>query len=161
MVVKGTELQLFYYDATRGNLRHAFINDTRGWYFETFDGEAASLGHDASDVGRFVTATAFDGGYQVFYYDTGSGNLRHAWTTATGGWYFENLDGDAGSIAGYTADVGRYPTVIAQGSTLRVFSYDATNGNRRHAWITPTGGWYFENLDGDPGSISHYSSDVY
>ncbi|MEO3859493.1 hypothetical protein [Acrocarpospora sp. B8E8] len=50
MVISGTELQLFYYDVTGGNLRHAW-HDTAGWHFETLEGDPGSVSHLDRDIG--------------------------------------------------------------------------------------------------------------
>jgi len=156
--VLGDVLQVFYYDATGGDLRHAWASPTSGWQFENLDGDPGSIGHWNADTGRTTSVTAYGGGLQVFYYDATYGNLRHAWTTSTG-WSFENLDGDPGSIGHWNADLGFEPAVVTYAGSLQVFYYDTTNGNLRHAWTTSTG-WSFENLDGDPGSIGHWNSDL-
>ena len=98
-------LQLFYYDATYGNLRHAWYNGT-SWRFEDLDGNTSSVSHDTDNVGINPSVTvAADGSLQLFYYDKTTGDLRHAWSDATG-WHFENLDGDIGSISHQTGNVG-------------------------------------------------------
>src|SRR5581483_5475723 len=114
-------------------------------------------GHTAN-VGQGITAEYYNGQLQLYYYDATNGILRHAWTSS-GTWHFENLDGDAGSVSGYSADVGQDPSVTTYNGQLELFYYDATNGNLRHAW-TVSGDWHFENLDGDPGSISGFDGDV-
>ncbi len=154
----GTAVQLFYYDATRGNLRHA-LTTTTGWHFATLDGDPGSTSGLDGDIGRDVTATqAANGELHAFYYDATRGNLRHAWFTNTG-WHFENLDGDPGSTGGLDGDIGRDPAFLPWGTDLQLFYYDATRGNLRHAWTTSTG-WHFENLDGDPGSVGGLDGDI-
>ena len=103
----GGHLQLLYYDATRGNLRHAWT-DASGWHFENLDGDTGSIAGADGDIGRSPALTVVNGQIQAFYYDVTRGNLRHAWTDASG-WHFENLDGDPGSIAGADGDIGRNP----------------------------------------------------
>ncbi len=150
-------IQLFYYDRGQGNMRHAWA-DATGWHFENLDGDAGSLGHLTTDTGLYSTVSTFAGFVQLYYYDRGQGNLRHAWTDATG-WHFENLDGDVGSIARQSGDVGLSPSMTIVGSSIQLFYYDRGQGNLRHAWSDATG-WHFENLDGDVGSIARLSGDV-
>jgi hypothetical protein len=152
-VVYGSSLQLFYHDATNGDLRHAWYDGTN-WHFENLDGDIGSIAGHVGNVGQGATAVVYGSSLQLFYYDASNGDLRHAWSAPVTGWHFENLDGDIGSIAGRSANVGMWPTAHVYGSSLQLFYYDATNGELRHAWTGPAP-WQFENLDGDPGSIGH------
>lgn len=149
-------LQVFYYDSSNSNLRHAW-RDSNGWHFENLDGDTASVAIRPGDVGFDPTATAYGDSLQLFYYDRGNGNLRHAWANSTG-WHFENLDGDIGSIGRHNADSGHNPVVLDYGS-LQLFYYDASHTNLRHAWADSTG-WHFENLDGDEGSVARHTGAV-
>jgi hypothetical protein len=159
-IVYNNELHVFYYDATNGNLRHATKSGNVGWKFENLDGDLGSIGGLNSDIGQNPTATVYGTSLQLFYYDVNNGNLRHAWKTLTNVWKFENLDGDIGSIARNTGNVGQDPTVTVYGTSLQLFYYDVNNGNLRHAWVTDTQSWKFENLEGDQSSVSHYNTDV-
>ena len=144
---------------TAGTLRHAWANET-GWHFETLDGSSASVSKAVANVGTDTTSVVYKGNLNLFYSDISNGDLRHAWENETG-WHFENLDGDAGSVAGYTASVGHNPIAVVFGETLQVFYYDETYGNLRHAWEAPLVGWQFENLEGNSsGTVSSYHSDV-
>lgn len=146
-------LQVFYYDSSYGNLRHAWSNST-GWHFENLDGDPGSIGKDDADVGYNPAAVVYGSTLQVFYYDATNGNLRHAWSDSNG-WHFETLDGDPGSIGKNNANLGLTPnaTVLStsSGTSLQVFYYDKTNGNLQHAW-SDSSGWHFETLDGSGGS---------
>lgn len=155
-VVFETSLQVFYYDASRGNLRHAWWNGQ--WYFENLEGDFGSISHYDANIGLDPAAVAFSGTLQLFYYDVTLGNLRHSWIDGTG-WHFENLDGDYGSVGRLNADVGGHPTAVVYRGDLHVFYYDITNGNFRHMWADAVG-WHAENLEGDAGSISHFDGDV-
>ena len=152
-LVYGGGIHVFYFDATGGDLRHAWsdVNGTN-WQFETLDGAGGGNGRGNSVLGIKPTATAYNGSLQLFYYDNTFGNMRHAWYTDAGGWKFENLDGDPGSVGRANANLGEEPIVTTFGTSLQLFYYDLTNGNLRHAWAD-SGGWKFENLDGDPGSV--------
>ncbi len=137
-------LQLFYYDASYNVLRHAWA-DGNGWHFENLDGDRGSIAGTASPTGILSSVTSFSGNLQLLYYDMGNGNTRHAWADGNG-WHFENLDGDTGSLAGNSSDVGLNSTITSFGTSLQSFYYDRGNGNLRHAWADGNG-WHFENLD--------------
>jgi hypothetical protein len=95
--------QVFYDDATRTSLRHAFWTGT-AWVLETLDGPGSVIsGHDSDQVGSSVSATEMPGGPQVYYADATAGSLRHTWWTPSG-WRFQTLDGPGSTIAGHTTD---------------------------------------------------------
>jgi hypothetical protein len=151
-------LQLFYYDQTNGNLRHAWSNST-GWHFENLDGDPGAVGRYNSDLGRWPVVMDYNSTLQLFYYDQGQGNLRHAWSNSTG-WHFENLDGDSGSVSQRNGNVGLMPA-MTQGANgrLYVFYYDQAGGNLRSA-AAGTSGWQFANVDGDNGALATWNSDT-
>jgi hypothetical protein len=153
-------LQLFYFDATTGNLRHAWFSPNTGWKFENLDGDYGSVSGYNGKVGENPTALMSNGTLQLFYYDSGGGRLRHAWADPGKSWKFENLDGDYGSVSGYNGNVGQDPTVTIHGGSLQLFYYDSGGGRLRHAWADPGKSWKFENLDGDYGSVSGYNGNV-
>ncbi|MFZ5441618.1 MAG: hypothetical protein ACOZQL_16545 [Myxococcota bacterium] len=64
-------LEIFYYDATAGDLRHARPSEDGGWRFERLDGET-------EDVGRSPTALRLDAGVVVIY-EGAEGTVRRAW----------------------------------------------------------------------------------
>jgi hypothetical protein len=155
----GTGLQLFYYDASGTNLRHAWINTSGdSWHFEDLDGTGGGVSQTEGSLGSNSTSVAFGTTVQVFYYDNTYGNVRHGWSNDTG-WHFENLDGDVGSVGHSNADLGINTAAAAYGTTLQVFYYDRSHGNLRHGW-SDSGGWHFENIDGDAGSVGHNDSNL-
>jgi hypothetical protein len=156
----GNSIQLFYYDATNECLRHAWTDQSGNWHFENLDGGSHAVSGLSLPVGESISATSYNGTLQVFYYDQVHGVLRHAWTSSTAGWKFENLDGDPGSISGFNAKVGFMNASTSYNGTLQVFYYDQTHGVLRHAWISSTAGWRFEDLDGGTGSIAGHGGDV-
>jgi hypothetical protein len=89
--------------AAWGNLRHAW-KDGSGWHFEFLEGDSGSVSHYNADVGRFSAPVMQGSVLQLLHDDGSQTNVRHVWSNSTG-WHFETLDGDAGSISGYTADV--------------------------------------------------------
>jgi Putative Ig domain len=98
--------QVYYYDATRTSLRHAFWTGS-GWVLETLDGPGSVIsGHDTDQVGSSVSVTEMPDGPQVYYADATADSLRHSWWTPAG-WRFETLDGRGSTMAGHTtAHVG-------------------------------------------------------
>lgn len=152
-VVSGTTLHVFYTDVTGGNLRYGKISVGSGWTLQTLDGAPGTLGNWNAYTGIDPAVTLYNGTVQVLYYDSQYGNLRHAWLSGSS-WFFENLEGDPGSVSHFNSDIGRNPTITALSTGLQAFYRDAQYGNLRHAW-TDAAGWHFENLDGDVGSVSH------
>lgn len=145
--VVGSEMQLFYYEANGDNLRHAWYNTTSGWHFERLDGDSGSIsGYDGS-VGQNPSVAVMGSSIQLFYYDAGTGSLRHAWSGSSG-WQFENLDGGGSSIGPNRFPVGLYSSAVSlDGSSVQVVYFDNRWSSLRHAW-SDSSGWHFENLDG-------------
>jgi hypothetical protein len=95
--------QVYYYDATRRSLRHAWWTGS-AWQFETLDGAGSVIArHDGDRVGSSVSVTAMTDGPQVYYADATAHSLRHAWWTSAG-WHFETLDGPGSTLAGHTGN---------------------------------------------------------
>ena len=93
--------QVYYYDATRASVRHAWWSGS-AWQFETLDGSGSVIaGHDGDRVGSAVSVTEMTNGPQVYYTDSTAHSLRHAWWTSTG-WQFETLDGPGSKLSGRT-----------------------------------------------------------
>ncbi len=158
-VTYGSNLYNFYYDQSSGDLRYSKSSDGSSWNFGTLDGNSTTGGRINGDVGQSPTVVVQGTTLQLFYYDAGNGNLRHAWSNDGTTWSFENLDGDYGSVAGYNSNLGLTPTAVMLGTSLQVFYYDAGNGNMRHAWTDATG-WHFEILDGDASAVSHTAGNI-
>ncbi len=154
----GNSLQLFYYDRTFGNLRHGWYTTANGWRYENLEGDYGSISHYNSDIGTEPAVLLYGDSLQLFYYDVSRGNLRHGWADSRG-WHFENLEGDPGSVSRYDANSGRQPAAAILGSSLQLLYYDVTQGNLRHGWADSRG-WHFENLEGDPGSVSRFDTNV-
>jgi hypothetical protein len=95
--------QVYYYDATRRSLRHAWW-DGSAWRFETLDGAGSVIaGHDGDQAGPAVSVTETANGPQVYYADATAHSLRHAWWTPAG-WHYETLDGPGSTISGHTGN---------------------------------------------------------
>ena len=150
-IYNGT-IQLYYYDVTNGNLRHAWYSALKGWQFENLDGDPGSVGKSNANLGEDPVVTVYNNHLQLYYYDVTNGNLRHAWTSSKG-WNFENLDGDPGSVFKHNTRNGLTPEVIAIGSKLYVFYYDQEEGILRAAYADESG-WHTANLDGNAYSVS-------
>lgn len=118
-VFHAPETHVFYFDATAGNLRHAWEN--LAWNYETFDAATPNGG---------VTAASTTDGLHVFYGDAIGGNLRHAWGLAT--WTFETADGDSTLGGRLDADLGRNPASLGSGTAVRVV-YEGPSQTIRHA----------------------------
>ncbi len=140
----GDSIQVFYYDRTHSDVRHAWANSQHGWRFEDLDGDGLSISKKGADVGITSAITANDGGLQLYYYDRLERNLRTAWTTPHG-WEFVNLDGDHGSFGGEEADSGIHAGTTIFFGSQQVYYYNRTTGALRHAW-TDSSGWRFEDL---------------
>ncbi len=149
----GDSLQLYYFDATNSNLRHAWA-DVNGWHFENLDGSADSVSRKDSFVGQSPTVTVYGGTLQLFYYDAQAGNLRHAWANGSG-WHFENLDGDGLSISRQSGNVGIRPLIVADeiSSILHVYYFDADINSLKQSW-SDNSGWHFAYIDGNYSAIS-------
>jgi hypothetical protein len=160
VIALGSQLHTFYYDATNGNLRHAWWAGS--WGVEDFDGNSTSGGRVNADVGRHPTALVINNQPHAFYYDATNGNLRHAWwNTGTSSWSFENFDGDTTSGGRINGDVGKYVSVTIYNGQPHLFYYDATNGNLRHSWWNPgISSWSFEDFDGSSTTAGRLNANV-
>ena len=130
-------IQVFYYDTSKGTLRHAYYDTS--WHFETLD----SGGGDV--LGGAIAARAFGSTIQVFYHDTTSGTLRHAYWDSNG-WHFETLDGGSDGNMG-----GAIAATVDSNGTLQVFYQDATDGTLHHLYYDTS--WHFETFDGSSSSV--------
>ena len=151
VVIYNSQIQLYYYDISNGNLRHAWTS-SKGWHFENLDGDPGSVGRANSNLGRNPSIAIHNSQIQLYYYDISNGNLRHAWTSSKG-WHFENLDGDPGSIFKRNKNTGMTPEVLSYNNVLYLFYYDQTDGELRYAYADATG-WHKASLDGGYNSIS-------
>ena len=155
---------LFYRDDDTGDLRHTWQNvaaDWRGpyWLTETLDGESTVNGRTTHDVvgNDGATVTLVGGLPHLFYEDTTTKDLRHAWWTGSV-WGFETLDGDRSAASGRVSGaVGDSPSVTVLGGVPHVF-YGYNGGGLRHAWLAGT--WGYETLDGSHESAPYYPGRV-
>lgn len=148
-LIYGGRPHVFYYDASNGNLRHAWWTGTR-WGFEVLDGSASAVasGRSTGDVGETPAVSTYGIQVHVYSHDVSNGDLRHAWWDGTH-WSSETLDGNTVDGSGRrNADVGRDVAVALFAGTPHAWYYDATNGDLRHGWWTGRQ-WRFETLDGD------------
>jgi len=160
VTIYNNELHVLYYNVTAKTARYARTSSNGTvWSFETLDGAGGANGRiNAQDLGSSSTLVSYSGYLHAFYYDATRKALRHGWTNG-GAWYFEDLEGTAGSVSRNNINIGQNPAATVYNNTLQVFYYDSQYGNLRHAWANSQG-WKFENLEGDPGSVSHNNVDV-
>lgn len=158
LVQYGNTLQVFYLDATWGNLRHAWSNDGTNWLYENIDGDYGSIARFDGNLGQSPYVNVYGSGLQLFYYDSTHGDLRHAWSDSRG-WHFEDLDGSSASISRAELNTGLYPNFTTYNGTLQLYYYNETSSALRHAWADSSG-WHFEDLDGTIGSVAGYDSMV-
>lgn len=161
LVVHGSTLHAFYYDAGGGNLRHAFTADGANWRYEDLDGTPGSILRHNGNMGQTPAAVSHsDGGLHVLYRDASAGNLRHAWAPAGQPWRSEVLEGDPHAISRKDGDIGHNPTILSYNGALHAFYHNKTAGTLRHAWKAENGSWRFEDLDGTPHAICGLDSKV-
>jgi hypothetical protein len=145
----GGALHVFYYDETRGNLRHAAFDGT-AWMFETLDGAGGIGGRRDADVGTAISVVRFRGGLFVFYVDRTHTNVRRARLSDT--WTFATIDGAGGTGGRIAGDVGYHTQTAVYDGALHVFYFfqdpfcDPDFGCRifgtiRLASFTPSVGW--------------------
>jgi hypothetical protein len=143
-------LQLYYYDVTNGNLRHAWWSNGR-WSYNTMDGSSGAGGKLNANVGEYVSAMQYGTSLQLYYYDVTNGNLRHAWWS-NGRWSYNTMDGSSDNV-------GTKVTTTQYKGTLYVFYYDATTSVWRvDYWYHNT--WYYFDLDGSAEAISNSANPV-
>jgi hypothetical protein len=116
------------------------------------DGSGGADGRITANVGTRSKLLNYGGTLQLFYYDTGNNNLRHAWA-GNQGWKFENLDGDNGSIARNNGDAGIDVTASYNPSTGKLLLVYKHGTGIKYAWSNNTG-WHFAYLDGTPYSLT-------
>jgi len=159
-VEKDGILQVFYYDQTNNNLRHAWFVPGNTWKFENMDGDSGAVSRNNANVGIHPSVIKYGTTLQLFYYDQTGGNMRHAWEDSTYGWRFENLEGRGSQVSRYKQYVGLDSNVLTYGNTIQLFYYDLSTADLIHAFYSPDGGWGFERLDGSFNSLSKNSSSV-
>lgn len=148
-VVFGGVPHVFYYDATGGNLRHAWRPGAT-WLFETVDGAGGGGGRISANVGRTMSAVANASAINVFYLDSTGGNLRQATFQAQQGWRFATLDGAGGAAGRVNGVVGGGSSSLYISGQLNVFYADSTNKDVRRG-VLGASGWTFSVLDGAGG----------
>ncbi len=141
---------VFYVNQGTVDLRHAYWNGSY-WSFETLDGhQNGPHGQIDMGVGRYVSATLYNGRPHVFYYDESNGNLRHGYWNGSF-WAFETLDGHQNGPNGrVNREVGNHSAVTLYNDRPHVFYFDGTDLTLRHAYYTGSA-WGFETLDGNGG----------
>ncbi len=107
-----------------------------GWYCGPVAGQITAINANGAKA-----AVTFQGAAHVFYQETGSWDLKHAWRTGTG-WSVETLDGN-NSVGGRTTHaVGAGVSAVVSGTQLVVTYDDGTNGDLRRAVYD--GAWRYD-----------------
>jgi hypothetical protein len=163
IVFAGT-IHVFYCElAPHIVLRHASSSDGVNWTFGYVDGRGgiAASGAIFGICGLFNNPIVHRNRLHVFYYgqtDTALGpgpdgmgvrtqDLRHA-VFAGGIWQCDTLDGQGGPNGQVNAMAGlSICAAVDTNDVLRVFYFDQTNTNLRHAWGDGQT-WQLETLDG-------------
>jgi hypothetical protein len=151
------QVQVFYYDATNGDLRRAWM-DRGVWKFSTHDGYTNQDGRVNGNVGTDISATEYNGTLQLYYYDATNGNLQHSWWS-DGSWKFAVHDGIESVAGKINGNVGQDVATTVYNGTLQLYYYDATNGNLQHSWWSD-GSWKFAVHDGVTGSTMNNNANV-
>jgi hypothetical protein len=132
------ELNVFYHDQTFGNVRVASKRPTGDWKFEKLDGGGGPTGRTKHTVGNGgMEAVQFADQLSLFYYDSDSGNLRHAWKKFGSNWAFETLDGAGGPGGRIDAKVGEtvaattVPIATPPNVMMSVYYWDEDNKDLR------------------------------
>ncbi len=147
---------VFYYDATGGNLRWG-QKMSGVWSFATIDGAGGAGGRIDANVGEDQAASSRAGVLHVFYFDRTHGDLRHGWYDGSA-WRFETLDGSGGGGGRLNANVGLEASATTFGGSLHVV-YANIAGDVRHA-VYDGSTWSFETLDGAGGGGGRLNASV-
>lgn len=150
-------IQLFYYNASTQSLRHTWW-DGRSWRFENLDGTANSVSGASHNVGTNPSVAVWNNGLQVYYYNSSTQSLRHAWYSAKDGWKFETLNGTEQSVLGQIDNVGSNTSIAIVNGNLAVSYYNRTEGSWNLAYFDRS--WSSYALDGGPHSLSGSSASV-
>jgi hypothetical protein len=147
------QIQLYYYDTGSNSLVHTWWNGQL-WGSETLDGTVNSVIKSTRQLGSAISGFSFvNGQIQLYYYDTGNGELIHTWFNNQ--WNTEVMDGSASSLFGNTINAGkRITTQVINGSIFVMYYDDATGfSGRSSSWriAYTNGSWITNTLDG--GSI--------
>ena len=144
----GTQIQLFYLDATTHTLRHAWWDGAR-WNFETLDGLGGANGRTTDHVaGGTIAIRQLGAQVQIFYSNDTTHTLRHAWWDGAR-WNFENFD------TGVSLPGAVYVASTQYGTAFHV-AFKTSTGTLRHDWWDGT--WHNQTLDG-PGGVTGNTND--
>ncbi len=139
------QLELFYYDATSGSLKHAWWPGDGHWYFELLDGEASQTGTSTVlgnyiNAGEQIATNVVNDNIFVFYYDDATGFQGHtsSWRIAYwkgGTWNQAILDGASTlSESGSSAAVGGQLSATTYNNSIQAF-YQNSSGGLNHLWF--------------------------
>ena len=121
----GRSLNVFYYDATNGNLRHAWF-DGSAWHYEVVDGAGGGRGRVNANVGTWPSTTVFGGKLYVVYANEAARTMRLA-TWNGSAWSFRTLDGQGGggriSVAATGGRLGFNTTAVVYSGKVHLFYF--------------------------------------
>jgi hypothetical protein len=141
---------VFYWDETRGTLKHAWLDSDYHWQYETIG--------PMSHVGGGIGAANVDGVIHVFY-EENAGTLRDAWSD-NGTWLYEDIDGGNGTTPGGATEAGYSGLSATVVGTVPHLFYSADLRDLKHAWHDNSG-WHFELVDGpDAPNADHTTDDA-
>lgn len=156
-ITYGTQLRVFAYDATTGDLRWGTKSAT-GWSFATLDGAGGTAGRIDANVGEDQAAAVYRGQLYVVYYDRTHGDLRLARFDGAA-WAFRTLDGAGGTAGRVSGNVGLRLSAVVYGGALHVLYVHSGSGDVRLATLNGST-WSFRTLDGAGGVAGRIDGNV-
>lgn len=155
-VMNGSQQQVYYYDATNGNLRYMYDKDGK-WHSRSLDGSLGSETGRSENTGLHIQAMRENNQNSVYYYNQEHGSLRHMWVS-DGKWKSETIDGTTTSKIGASDDSGVMPAVVNYKGIRYVFYYSNTTHAWRVAQYDSKQRWRAFTLDGTSDSIARSSA---
>ena len=156
----GGNIYTFYGDGATGSFRLAQWNGSN-WSDRALDGAGSNTPWALNTISvTHIKSFEYQGKPQVFYYDSASKVLRHAFINSKNHWAVETLDGVSYGVIGAARDVGSAISGFQYGSNgIQLYYYNNTNKRIEHTWWDGKR-WRNEVLDGAAGSVIGRSSDV-
>ena len=132
-------IQLYYYNADDKSIEHTWWDPRKSkWSTETLDGTANSILKKDRDVGSSISGVVYNGGIQLFYYNSVTGELEHTWwNNTTSKWGTERMDGDTNTVLGNYINAGKKIDTAVFQNRLFVAYYDDASvlpGDKISSW---------------------------
>lgn len=147
-VTIGGSMYVFYNNKTTGTLEYAvYSNNT--WSHYIIDGPSSTaIGSTPSAVSvGSMTAFEYQGSPQLFYTNTATGTVRHAFMSSNG-FHIETLDGTTSSVLPSSRALGSAISGFNFGNgQIQLYYYNTSNNSLVHTWWN-NGHWNTETLDG-------------